>query len=121
MFNPRALVAGLLALLLSACGPTVVYEYTAPESADGRVCVAQCNNQRSFCIQADQHAVAQCQSNRNSMMNNYQQCLNAGGKNCTMPPACPGINTWQCDEAYRGCFTSCGGHVTPHRMKDGKR
>jgi hypothetical protein len=95
MFNPGALVAGLLAVLLSACGPTVVYECTAPESADGRVCVAQSNNQRSFCIQADQHAVAQCQSNRNSMMNNYQQCMNAGGKNCTFPPpvraSIPGI------------------------------
>ena len=65
MSNPRVPLAGILAVLLSACSPAFVYEYTAPDSADGRACAAQCNNQRTSCVQAEQNAVAQCQSNRN--------------------------------------------------------
>lgn len=115
----RVLVGSLVAaLLLSACGPMVVYEYTAPKSAEGRVCTSQCGNQRNYCIQGQQQNVNQCQMNYNNMMHNYHQCVNAGGKYCSMPAACPGVNTWYCDESYRGCFTSCGGHVTPHVVKD---
>ena len=118
MLRLKSLAVLAVTLLLSACGPTIVYEYSAPKSADGRVCVAQCSNQRNSCIQYQQTIFAQCQANRNNMQNNYQQCVKAGSKNCTMPPACPSVSTWRCDEGYRACFTACGGHVTPRVVKD---
>lgn len=111
--------AALIAtLLLTACGPYVVYDYTAPHSAEGRICTSQCNNQRNYCYQVTQNNFQQCQNNYNQMMWNYNSCKQGGGQHCIYPQACVHQRNWQCDESYRGCFTSCGGKVTPHVVED---
>lgn len=108
----------LLTILLTGCGPTVVYEYGAPASAEGRICTSQCGNHRNFCLQTNQNSYQQCLINYNQMMYSYNSCKKAGGKHCYYPPACIAQNNWQCDESYRACFTSCGGTVTPRIVKN---
>ena len=114
----KRLISLLSALLLTACGPYVVYDYTPPHSAEGRVCAFQCNNQRGYCYQVNQNNFQQCQNNHNQMMWNYNSCKQAGGQHCVYPQACVQQSSWQCDEIYRGCFTSCGGTVTSHVVED---
>lgn len=108
----------VMTALLTACGPYIVYDYTPPHSPEGRVCTAQCNNQRTYCQMSNQNAYQQCLNNYNQMMYSYNSCKQAGGQHCYHPPGCISQSNWQCDESYRGCFTSCGGTVTSHVVED---
>ncbi len=72
-------------LLMAGCGPQIVYDYQAPASAEGRVCISQCNNQRNYCHQSENNKHTQCLNNYHMMMQNYQNCVDAKGKNCVMP------------------------------------
>lgn len=104
-------------VVLSACGP--IYDYTPPESPEGRVCAAQCVNTKSYCEQAEHSRYQQCQANYNLGQQNYQSCKAAGGTFCSSPSICLGPNTYRCDENYRACFSACGGKITARPTKSG--
>lgn len=106
-------------VMMSACGPSIIYDYTPPESPEGRVCAAQCANTKAYCEQAEQNRYQQCQMNYNLAQQNYQNCKNAGGSLCASPSICMSPNTYHCNENYRACFAACGGKVTAKPTKSG--
>ena len=75
-------------IFLGACGP--IYEYTPPESPEGRVCVAQCSNNKSYCEQVVQSRYGECQARYNLAQQQYQSCKAAGGSFCSSPSYCLG-------------------------------
>ena len=99
-------------LALSACGPTILYNYDAPATTEGKMCAQQCVNTKMYCEQSQQTVYQQCTSNYNMQMNNYNNCRRYEGNYCQAPPTCYAPNTWSCEENYRQCFTNCGGKVT---------
>lgn len=96
---------------LAACGPRIEYEYYAPPTAEGRVCVAQCQNALQQCQQNQQSQYSQCQSLRQSAQQSYNACVEAGGENCSPPPICSVPVGRQCTQNFNACFTACGGQV----------
>lgn len=105
---PSALLA---CLVLVSCGPQIVYDYVPPDSAEGRVCATQCQNNASNCRQMKQMLDQQCRNNYNAMQQNYNACKESGAKHCVSPSPCPFSSTRECDQAYRECFAACGGQV----------
>lgn len=105
--------------LLSACS-VVRYEYYPPTTDGGRQCVAQCSIAREVCVgNENQRALNDRQSCEQRNRWNYQNCVRrANDKNDAK--SCAGLqsscwasaNTYRCDENYRACFVSCGGHIT---------
>ena len=106
-------------LFLSACS-TVRYEYSPPTTDGGRQCIAQCSIAREICVgNENQRALNDRQSCEQRNRWNYQNCVRrANDKNDAN--SCAGLqsscwasaNTYRCDENYRACFVSCGGHIT---------
>ena len=117
MSRLKLLVTAITLGLLAGCGPTIVYDYHAPASAEGRVCIAQCSNQKNYCQQTQNNQHNQCVNQYSLMMQNYNSCVESKGKNCVMPQYCPPANTWQCEQGYRDCFTVCGGTVTSREVE----
>lgn len=108
--------------LLSACGPRYKYVYTPPNSAEGRVCIAQCMNSQQQCWYFNQISYQQCLNHRNYAMQNYYQCRNNAPtketrNNCFVPPACFGPNNYYCEEGYRSCYQACGGRVDAYLIE----
>lgn len=102
-------LAGLA--LLAACGPRIEYEYDAPPTAEGRVCVSQCQNQRLQCRQGQESRYDQCQAQRQAARQSYNACVEAGGDACAAPPICPRPIRRNCTDDFNACFTACGGRV----------
>ncbi len=108
--------AGLL--FLTGCS-FVRYEYYPPTTDGGRQCVAQCSIAREVCVgNENQRALNDRQSCEQRNRWNYQNCVRrANDKNDAK--SCAGLqsscwasaNTYRCDENYRSCFVSCGGHI----------
>lgn len=99
------------AMILGACGPQIVYEYTPPATPEGRMCVAQCLNGRNLCEQMAESTHRHCQMNYDLALQNYNACEANKGKNCIRPSLCPSAFDARCQSNYRDCFTLCGGQV----------
>jgi hypothetical protein len=106
-------VAGLLLVLggVVGCGPQIVYDFVPPDSSEGRICIAQCQNNASNCRQMKQMVNQQCQNNYSAMLQNYNACKESGAKHCVSPTPCPYNSTSECDQGYRECYAACGGQV----------
>jgi hypothetical protein len=104
-------------LTLGGCGPEIVYDYTPPQSPEGRTCAAQCANTKQYCRQSAESSYQSCQSNYQLGMANYNACKQAGGTLCSQPSSCVHPYTGGCDEAYRSCFAACGGQVQTRVVK----
>lgn len=114
----RRYIFAMTLLLLSACS-TVRYEYYPPTTDGGRQCVAQCSVAREICVgNENQRALNDRQSCEQRNRWNYQNCIRRASdkddaRSCArFQNACwASANTYRCDENYRACFVSCGGHV----------
>ncbi len=109
-------VPGLL--FLTGCS-FVRYEYYPPTTDGGRQCVAQCSIAREVCVgNENQRAANERQVCEQQNRWNYQNCIRRANdkddvrscsryqNSCWASP-----NTYRCDENYRSCFVSCGGHI----------
>ena len=109
---------GLLVVLLSLIGcKSIHYQYIAPASEQGKICITHCAGVREMChgneIQRAQYDQALCEQRSESI---YRNCLHHAdskdeAKKCYRPACWSHENTWRCDENYRQCFVSCGGTI----------
>ena len=97
--------------MLVGCGPRIVYDYTAPESPEGRACAAQCSNIQVYCRQSAESGYRACQASFQNALASYNACMEAKGKDCVYPQGCFYPDTSSCDAGYRSCFVTCGGRV----------
>ncbi len=113
---------------LLACTPVykTVYELDPPSSAAGLQCVSQCQQLKSACRQSGRTAYELCRAEARAEAErrfaDYRVARIEQGKKvkksirdfdrsyrCTR-----GANDKICESDFRGCFTSCGGTVTPY-------
>ncbi len=105
----------IFSLLAITCKTTPVYEYqyTAPESADGKACTHQCETIR---IQCKMIADMKAQQEKLEAKQDYLECEQKAATS-EWPTFCLDTSSWiqadysECDEAYRMCFERCGGVV----------
>lgn len=117
------LLLSVLAVLLGSC-TTTTYEYVAPATESGKLCVTQCAGIREQCrgneIQRAQSDKAICERSAES---SYRACLSTAASSKTDPGKCQrrscyaSENTYRCDNDYQQCFVNCGGQVIPHTIK----
>ncbi len=125
------LLIGLAAATLAACGPIykTTYELIPPQSAEGKLCVTQCQQTKTACQQSGYDRYQRCKSEREARaertFNEYriQQLLQKkpitksrrhfyAGRSCSMEASYRD----GCGEDFIGCFATCGGQVTPHTV-----
>ena len=108
----------LFACLVSSCAMTR-YEYVAPASDSGRLCASQCAGVREQCraneINRGLWERDMCERRNASM---YHSCLayadsKKEARECDRyRNSCwSSESSWRCDDAYRQCYTACGGKV----------
>lgn len=116
---------------VSACGPRykTTYELTPPQTAEGRQCVTQCQQTKSMCQNAGYDRYQRCRSEQRAYaerkFNEYriQQLLLKkpitktqrhfqGGYSCRVEQ----VYKSGCEQDFVGCFSTCGGAVTPHTV-----
>jgi hypothetical protein len=114
-----------------ACGPVykTTYELTPPQTAEGRLCVTQCQQTKTSCQRAGYDRYQRCKSEQlaysERKFNEYriQQLLLKkpikksqrnfrGGYSCRLEKSYKG----GCEQDFIGCFSVCGGQVTPHTV-----
>ncbi|MGD8332004.1 MAG: hypothetical protein PVJ49_21400 [Acidobacteriota bacterium] len=130
----RALPLALIAIgcgAAAACGPVYKtnYELTPPQTAEGRMCVTQCQQTKGACQSAGYDRYARCKSEQRAYaerkFNEYriQQLLLGqpikksqrsfyGGYSCSHEQSYKS----GCEQDFVGCFSTCGGTVTPHTV-----
>lgn len=126
-FRSRLLTSGWLCLallpILSGC-ETIRYEYRAPESAQGKICVNQCGAIKEVCkgneIQRAQGEKEICERSND---NTYRACLRSAGNNKDQQRSCDSKrrscwsseNFYACESDYRQCFVNCGGSIRTYK------
>ncbi len=123
----------IFAAALALCGCATEYTYTPPPTAEGRACVAQCQDNQISCrgVQdrrqsdemqqcKDESAHKQSQCEHDSQIE-YDACLryaktDADRKachraSCDQPGCFTSSNYGLCDGDYRACYQNCGGTV----------
>lgn len=113
---------------LASCGPRyeTIHEYAAPQSAEGRQCVFQCENTKLQCAQLEDMRLLNCQDRAENTYERcqltselkYNSCLATGGKYCIreycVKQTCGYRGT--CTNQYNRCFGICGGEVTTRQV-----
>ncbi len=118
----------LMAMVLTSCGPIyrTTYSYQPPKSSSGKMCVAQCFQNKTYCQQMcsmrDQNCRMQERSNAYYEYQAYRDKRVAEGKKvkqnvsdfdhsyseCGRPCGCtPDFNM---------CYQNCGGQVQTYRV-----
>ena len=116
---------------VAACGPVykTTYELTPPQTAEGRMCVTQCQQTKSACQQSGYDRYQRCKSEKlayaERKFNEYriQQLLLKkpikksqrsfyGGYSCSVEKS----YARGCEQDFVGCFSTCGGTVTPRTV-----
>jgi len=125
-----SLCLGLLALL-GACGPIydTQYSLTPPTSAEGRLCVGQCQQNRTICRQGCTISQQACLSEaRDRAFYEYQAY--ASQQRAEKKPIKRSVSSFEntyacstnscearCEADYRDCFGgACGGQVTARKV-----
>lgn len=126
--NRKNIILCFILLAISSCGPVyrTQYNYTSPNSWEGRQCANQCIKDKSNCRQQCNKDVQTCQSiesikeaaniairqNTNKAKkdpyDNFSVYPNQGlSKNDCSNHSCYN----GCDSDYNACFVNCGGEV----------
>lgn len=120
----RYLAPSFAALLLTLAGcETVEYQYRAPATEQGRMCVTQCAGIKEMChgneMQRAEAERATCERNSSR---NYRACMSKARskdemQNCEKrKDSCfVSENTYRCEVDYRACYVNCGGAITEIR------
>lgn len=121
--NPIRLLAAVFAMVLMSGCETVHYDYRAPTSDMGRMCVSQCAAVKEQCvgneIQRAQREKSTCERSNDS---NYRACMSKASnkdeeKECGKKRKyCSSSEyTERCERDYRMCFVNCGGRIIETR------
>lgn len=116
----------MLVVSLSACGPTyqTFHDFTPPASAEGRMCVSQCQNIQNHCRATCSAQLNACQSkvrlDAQLDYERYAQKQREAGKPVERSPSwyerpfscSSSACTNACEGDFRVCYTNCGGRVT---------
>ncbi len=131
MAKLRYLLIGLAAGTLAACGPVykTTYDLTPPQSAEGKLCVTQCQQTTTACKQSGYDRYQRCKSEREASaersFNEYriQQLLQKkpitkSKRHFYAGYSCSSEASYRddCGQDFIGCFATCGGKVTPHTV-----
>ncbi|XCN73024.1 MAG: hypothetical protein Q3M24_22570 [Candidatus Electrothrix aestuarii] len=106
----------LILISLSACGPMYKTEYILepPTSQQGKVCVMQCEQNRSQCKNNLQLAQKDCEHQNEIASIKLENCLKAGEMTCyDSRKPCPPLDFEQCNKEHRYCYQACGGKAIP--------
>ncbi len=108
----------LLSLMLTlGCAPRPVYEikydYLAPESAEGKACIQQCETRKTQCEQSKDKAY---QQEKLEAQRAYEQCKLSEHSTrspiiCDEPSELIKADYSSCLDAFNRCFGRCGGKV----------
>lgn len=121
-----SLLVSTLTLMLAACGPIyeTQYSYQPPHSDTGRMCAAQCVQNKStchaMCEMRKQTCLAQDKQNALVQFEAYKTRRIAEHRPVDKTPV-DFENSWNCNQAcgcgdtFNMCYQTCGGVVTPHR------
>ncbi len=122
MPSPARLLYLLPFFLLAAC-ETTHYEYHAPASDQGRLCVTQCGAVRELCkgneIQRAQSEKEICERSNDNL---YRACMR-NAKNKDQEKSCENKKKYcwdsenfsACEADYRQCFIHCGGSIRTYK------
>lgn len=113
------LVIGFFCFIVLAlgCAPSPVYQikydYRAPESAEGRGCIQQCEATK---IQCEQAVNKEFEQERLKLQRGYQECLLSQSNTrspilCYDPSQSIKADYSNCLASYNRCFERCGGRV----------
>lgn len=127
MKTVRTLLWGLLALLVTACGPSIEtrYSYRPPATSSGMACVQQCEQSRLYCQSSQQIAYQNCKADamRRAEIEYraYLRTLKRGEKPSRSISSFDnsyqcGNREWECKSVYNDCYAGCGGQVTAQRI-----
>jgi hypothetical protein len=114
----KILLSVMLLLILTAC-KTTHYEYTAPTSDMGRLCITQCAGIKERCM-GNEYERAQDEKSRceRSSDNTFRICMSKAKtkddeKQCDKKRSICGAyeNTDRCETDYRACYGGCGGQI----------
>lgn len=124
------LPALLLVALLSSCQPVYKtgYNLTPPASAEGRLCVSQCQNSKLLCEQAGRSERDACLADERADAErryaDYRVERVKKGKKIERTLSSFDTSyrcgysskryTERCEPDFVGCFATCGGGVTPY-------
>lgn len=115
-----ALMATLLAVIpaLAGCATRyrTEYHYHAPDSADARACVDQCETRarqcRSDAVKVSESDYAKCSERAYA---EYEHCKTYTKGLCYRPvcvvTADDTVEYRNCEQDYKNCFEDCGGRV----------
>lgn len=120
----------VLLLPLSACGPMYETQYTMvpPKTAEGRMCVMNCQQGRNLCRQSckidEQSCRAEARARAAEDYRAYVHAQQVEKKPIKKSPRdfeyAYGCGTSscerECDTDHRQCYTSCGGQVISRRV-----
>ena len=123
----------IVAMTLALCGCVTEYTYSPPTTAEGRACVAHCQDNQMGCrISQDRQrdaAFEQCKTESAQKQSQcehdsqieYDACLRYAKtdtdrkacrrQSCDQPGCYSGSNYDLCDSDYRACYQNCGGTV----------
>ena len=120
--TPKVVILITQALLFSACSPVykTTFTYTPPETDAGKLCIAQCENNKIQCAQLEQMRYSSCQQQSDF---DYHLCRSRrvyrynhkGHRKCVSNCYCYHRNCYQkttaCESNYRLCYEACGGKI----------
>lgn len=109
--------------ILTGCGPSYHYKYSAPKSAEGSSCVQRCTEIRSQCRAASDLEEKNNEALAIANQRSYQSCAAGrskkdvrkycswagGGFDDTARFNFPNDNT--CESDFNQCFEICGGSI----------
>ena len=116
--RPAALV--LLAMATVGCAPIYAtrYDFTAPETPEGRMCAHHCEISEVQCRQIETLEHQNCEALRHLEALAYDECMAKDRstkwkrRHCDAPRMCWSPWFESCETAHRQCYQSCGGLVT---------
>lgn len=126
-----AIAALLGCAVMIGCSPVYQTQYTLtpPTNKNGKHCVSQCQQTKTYCRQSayDRHQVCltdeRARADREYTEYKVHQMLKKkkvwkSSSDFYNPRSCTGHGTYSqvCDNDFRGCFATCGGTVVPQTV-----
>ena len=117
-----------MGLSVAACGPVfkTTYELTPPQTAEGRVCVSQCQQTKGICQTAGYDRYQRCKTEQRAYaerkFNEYRiqqlllkQPIKKSQRHFHSGYSCRHEQSYKagCQQDFIGCFSTCGGTVKP--------
>lgn len=121
MFRFSAVLSLLALVTLLGCGPVYKthYDYTMPASAEGRLCVSQCQQTQKYCNDNCRLKQERCEADArvrgDREYDDYVRERRSQGKEIKRSRSSFYYGCYEecddCDGQYHNCFATCGGNI----------